>query len=78
MNGVATYTSDKPQHLDVVKYECDVQFALSELLRYITRTCQNNGLWSGELPTCSRKFNRAKNNITNCKLQLLIFMCYIR
>ena len=43
---------------DKAKYRCDYGFRLDG---EHTRTCQYNGVWTGEAPTCKRKNNPLYN-----------------
>ena len=54
----------------VVRYSCDEGY---ELLGSLGRTCQVNGEWSGELPTCQSELSSYGMSSKN-KISLLMYI----
>ena len=65
-NGQTSYTSTTVG--SIVTYTCDPGYMMTA--GNSSRTCQSDGLWSGNLPTCTRKS-------TLLQLFLLIIFCII-
>ncbi|KAI2803310.1 CUB and sushi domain-containing protein 1 [Blomia tropicalis] len=53
-NGRVLHLLEKYEENMVVTFECDTGFYL---LGTMTRTCQSNGTWSGDMPICDQSIN---------------------
>ena len=53
-------------------YRCNTG---SNLVGFVTRSCQTDGTWSGNAPTCQGDFGGVGLNISCCKIDLIIMLC---
>lgn len=76
-NGIVTFTT--LYEGSVATYTCDNTFKLNG---QSTRTCQSGGQWSGDDPSCTRKFDQlSRDSIIQHEMKVMwsifIFVCSV-